>query len=465
MARTEAELAAGWGRADWRTLGALLVLTAAVLLVHALRGPNFVLDDWFTVEHATFDGVARAAGSSQMLARPGTVVAYGATFGVFGDHPLPIYLVLSALGLVNVGLLYALLRRFLELPLAAASVAVWVVLPNHMSLEIWPSTANIVLGLTLALLGAWLVARPAPSGVAEVGSIGLLVAASLCYEAFIPVAAVLVVVVPWLTQRRVAWRYVGGAALALAATTGWIVTHWHPSKNSSRELADVSQMLPAHFGWGIVPDGPVAAVVLAGALCGVVLVAARVVSRRGIREPEEAMVLGGLAVMVVGTAPFATYFYAPLGAGDRFNFVSSIGGALVVVGLVSLLLARWRPAAVVVGGLLLVGVLVTRWDRSLLWDRAGNDAVAITSLAVEQIPEPAGTVAVGPAPIQEQNIAAFLDHSNIQSALRVKYGDDSVVAVMTFDQAGFETFDPSQRVDIRPVSSLEADVEIQPGGG
>jgi hypothetical protein len=72
-------------------------------------------------------------------------------------------------------------------------------------------------------------------------------------------------------------------------------------------------------------------------------------------------------------------------------------------------------------------------------------------------------VVIGPAPIQEQNISAYLDQSNIQGALELAYDSVAVRAGLTFNDAQFAQYPPGERFDIRPVSQLRADTTVEPG--
>ena len=107
--------------------------------------------------------------------------------------------------------------------------------------------------------------------------------------------------------------------------------------------------------------------------------------------------------------------------------------------------------------------MVARVQRSVLWHRAAHDAVAIRDEARRAIPAPEGPIAIGPAPIQEQNVAAYLDQSNIAAALQLAYDDPDLRAVITFSDAEFDRFPASQRIDIRPLSLLRSDTEVTPG--
>jgi hypothetical protein len=78
------------------------------------------------------------------------------------------------------------------------------------------------------------------------------------------------------------------------------------------------------------------------------------------------------------------------------------------------------------------------------------------------IPAPDGEIVVGPAPVQEGNLAAFLDRSNIEAALQRAYADASIRARMAEGPDDFAAVDPALRFDLRSVSTLDADVDLVP---
>ncbi len=436
----------------------LIAAVAIVQSIHGIRGPNFILDDWWILSEGVFDGVLGATDSQLAAARPGTVVAYGLSFGLFGNHPLPIWLELVALEVATVLFLFGALGRFLTPFRAFLTTLIWILLPNHMSLEIWPSTIVLAASLLCLAAAVWTVAIPGPSRSRQAMSLVLFLAASAFYEASIPIASALILVIPLLVERRLRWGYLAAGAATQGLMALWIVTHWHSAKDVSTEIADVGQVLPAHFGWGIAPWGLTADIVLLFAMAGICVAATRAV--KGLAGGPERMMLAGLVIMIVGTLPFATYLYAPLGAGDRFNYVSAVGGALVWAGLFCLV-GRWRVQAGVVALAALIAVsFVARLERAETWDVAGNDAVAILRAIHLKIPDPDGPIVVGPEPIQKMNVAAFLDHSNIGRALQVTYGTREVSGFMSFSAANFEEFPEHLRFDIRDVSELEADVSF-----
>jgi hypothetical protein len=442
------------------------VAAAASLLassVYAVLGPGYVLDDWFTLRNAHFDGAWAAAGTAQQTARPGAALVYAIVFGLVGQHPLVTLTVQAVLGAATAALLVVVLRRYFGSGLALGAALLWVVFPNHTSLEAWASATNISLCVLLATAATALL--DSTSRRRQAGALVLFAASALCYEAIIPLAAVLIVVIPWHRRRQPDWRLAAAGALVLGMVALWIVAHWHPGKHVSTGVADLSQVIGAHFGWGIAPEGPVASIIMIGGIIGVAVAAARLAlpSLRPRAVRAEAAVAVGCAVIFLGTVPFAKYLYAPLGAGDRFNFVSSIGGALVWAGLLAMV-GAWRRELLVVAAIVVVGAgLATRGHRSLLWHRAGHDAHVIQQGVVSAVPHPTGTVVIGPAPIQEQNISAYLDQSNIQGALELAYDSVAVRAGLTFNDAQFAQYPPGERFDIRPVSQLRADTTVEPG--
>jgi hypothetical protein len=287
-----------------------------------------------------------------------------------------------------------------------------------------------------------------------VAGVALFLLAIPCYEAVAPFALLLALGIPWLLERRISWPLVGATAAVAVAVLGWIFLHWHEA-NSIQGLTAVDQIWPAHFGWGIAPRGPVAELLAVLVLLAVVAIGYETIQGRA-RSPLPARLVGsGLAVLLVGASPFVLYYYGPIGGGDRFNFISAIGGALILTGV----LVRgwaWRPAPVlVVVPLLLALALIVRAERVDQWDRAGNDAVAILAAVEERWPEPPERIVLGPTPVVEDNIAAFLDNSNVNAALRFRYDDPAVRAYIAQRVEDFEGVPESERLDIRPHSTLD----------
>jgi len=428
-----------------------------VVGLYASLGTGFVLDDWYTLRNAHFDGALAAAGEDQRLARPGAWLVYAVVFGVIGPHPAVVLVLQGAVVAATAVLLVLVLRRFLPSPLATLAAALWVMLPNHTSLEAWASASNIALALLLGVAGCFLLGRSELGTAGIAGAAVLMATAALCYEAVIPAALLAALALPWLADGRPRWAPVVAVGTGLVLVATWILTHWHPGKPVTIGETDLTQAVGAHLGWGVVPAGVAADLVTLVGLAGVTLAVARVVlpSQRGRAGPAEWCVVAGLVVIGVGTVPFAFYLYAPLGAGDRLTVVSSVGGAMVWAGLVGMAWA-WHRLAGAVGLAALVALsAAVRVERAVLWHRAGRDAVAILDGIRERFPEPTGTIVIGPEPIQRDNIAAFVDQSNIDAAVQLVYGDPSVRGGITFSVEQFEQYPPDQRFDIRTVSQLQ----------
>ena len=463
--RTEEELvhqSSGLDHADGWRIGAIIGLGLVGTLVQAILGVGYVLDDWYAVRNVAFGGAMNAADEGLRMSRPGAAVTFGLAFG-YADNQYAMLFVRMGLLLAAAVLGYLLLRRFFPREVPFAVIALWLVLPNHMSLEFWPS-ALVATASLVALLAGCLLLCGARLGWSRLAAVSALFAfAVLTYESSALPAAVAAVVLPWVVSGRLQRRAVGVVFAALAATTLWSLTHWHGVKSVQNDVVRYADVVHAHFGWGILPHGFVANVGMLLGVIGVTLVLARVMlpSLRLNLGPADWLVISGLAVMILGSVTFALYYYAPLGAGDRVNYASALGGAMVMVGLLWMVWSRWRVVAAVLASLVLVGALTARVERTRTWVRAGADADRIVE-AIKLTDPSCDVVVLGPAPIQRENVAAFLDQSNVDGAVQVALGRQNVRGVMTFDEQTFDRAPAECRVDIRPLSELEPDVVVGP---
>lgn len=393
-----------------------------------------MLDDWFALANARFDGWWMAAGAEQWRARPGAGAVYAVTFGLVGRHPLVALGLQVGLVAVTAVLLRRLLARLVAPATAWAVAALWLVIPNHGSLLMWTSAANITVALALLLAGLLLVAgeRPAPAAL-------LLAVSVLCYEATAPAALAGALAIPWL-QGRSARRPLAWTLATLVPAGAWMVAFFHPAKRGVRETADLALVPGAHLGEGVFPAGPPAMVL--GTIAMVVLTLAAldrfwVLERCGFRNvpaPKTGLGAGttrglagaGLVVIVLGTLPFVRYFYAPLGAGDRVNVVAGVGTALLWVGLGSWVLARLpRPAVLALGAVVVAAMGVASVQRSWSWADAVDDGERILAGIDRPV---AGSVVEVPAPPMRRNVAAFLDRSNLAGAVQLEAGTRDVDA-------------------------------------
>ena len=419
---------------------------------YLIGGVGYVLDDWFALGNARFEGNWAAAGVEQWHARPGAGVLYALVFGILGGKPLVAFLLLSVISAASAVLFWQLVRRFLPTTMAVAAVVAWIILPNHTSLEVWLSAVNIAFAVVLTLAGLLVMLEP-ERGRRVVACL-LFALAALSYEAVMPVIAGLTILLPWIERRRADVRLVASVGLTQAAVAAWILVNWNPAKEVGG-VVDLSQVPAAHFGWGVVPAGPVGKVVLLVALVVLVVPVARLIVRRDECGHVEWATVVGLAVIGLGVVPFVRFFYAPLGAGDRFNVVSAFGGALLWA-VIFETIGRIRRTVAVSGAVVVLALaLVAREDRARLWSEAARDAVAIQHEVVRQIPEPgAQTIVIGPKPTQVDNIVAFIDRSNLEPAMRLAYDDSAVSARLSTSADDFADIPASDRVDVRPVTVL-----------
>ena len=94
-------------------------------------------------------------------------------------------------------------------------------------------------------------------------------------------------------------------------------------------------------------------------------------------------------------------------------------------------------------------------SRVWYWHQAGRDADAVLAGIHAAIPDPDGTIVVGPRPILRDNIANFLEDSLLTKALQLTYDDLEVRGHMSQSEDEFAEADPDLRFDIRPVSELQ----------
>jgi hypothetical protein len=434
---------------------------AAIGAAYAIGGAGYVLDDWFVLGNAKVDGVLGAAGHDVFVSRPGSGLLYTLVFGLLGGHPLAGLVIATAISAATAVLLYLVAARYVQRPVAISVAAVWIVLPNHTSLEFWQSGIPLAVSVALVLGGALLLARPDPATRDWIGALVLFAAGSLTYEAVAPTAAAIAVFAPLLAGGRLQRRRLLTGAAVFGALGAYLVINRNRVKHIDTDFVRLRQVLPGHFGWGIVRSGTGATVLLALASVGILIALLRL-ALPGFRPTTgvgERLVAIGLSIMVLGVLPFVAYLYAPLGAGDRFGLVSAIGGALVWVGL-GLMCWRLRPLAIAGAAVLLALAMAARVERTDVWTTAAGDSARVVAAIEHRFPDdPPSFIVLGPAPIQEHNVAAFLDQSNVLGMFRYIFGRD-VPGGIAYAVGDFESHPPDQRFDLRELSRLHADVDL-----
>lgn len=305
----------------------------------------------------------------------------------------------------------------------------------------------VLIALVLLLAATLLLTRAERAWPSELGAAVLMAASVLCYEAPAPAAAVIAVVFPRLALGRWRWRGSAMSCVAVVAAIGWVLLHFHPSKDSVHVTANLSQLFPAHFGWGVAPQPVLSILVGLLGLAGLVTVLIRAAGTGTRARKFDWLFVAGVVLIGLGTAPFVRYYYAPLGAGDRVNVVASIGTALCWYSLGRLAWQWRRPVAIAGGGLVLMSMVAAGLVGDRNWHRAAREGRQI--LAALPPESQNGTIVVGPRPVQIGNVAAFLDGSNIEPAVQLRLDDRSARARMSWTDDDFESIPPALRIDVR----------------
>lgn len=423
--------------ADRRGRSAAL-LTALVLgraLAYAAGGVDFVLDDWSFAGYRAANG---AMTDAFLRSRPGTWLVQSALFGIAGEHPLVLFGLVTVAFLAVTLLLHRVLLRFLAPTLALATAAVWVLMPNHNTIALWGATVPTLVALGL-LLGAVLLladGRWLPAAV-------LLALSVVTYELFVPLCLIAPFVVPGPLQADAPRRAVRPvhrvvAAGAALAATAYVAAR--PLYERSLRLPDPVVFWSGHFGTGLfataAPPAPLRLAVagLVAAAVAVCLVA----WARGVRGRDDgpALVVAGLAVMALSAWVGLTLPLGAFGQNDRLYASSSIGAALVVVGIARHAWLRLRAAdparrgarlAIGAGTAAFVLLCLVGQRISLQsWLRAGDDAVAVVAYVRANAEGDPGAshFVIGPERVY-RNAVTGIQSGDAKWVFRLTFGDDA----------------------------------------
>lgn len=415
-------------------VGALAALVLARAAWYAVQGVGFVLDDWSLAGYRHFNG---AMTRPMLESRPGTWASLTALYAIADTHPLVLFALVTALYLLATVLLYLLLGRYLSPLVAVAVAAVWVLVPNHNTIALWGASGNGLVALVLTLAGVlalthgrWVTA-------------GLLLAASvLCYELFTPICLLTPVLVPGRWQLRApsrpvtVWQRVVVIALSGAAAA-WSATHSiYPLE---LRMIDPVVFWSGHFGTGLLasaaPPAALRLALAAVAAVGVVVCAVAWVKGERDRETGPALVLAGIALMAIGGWVGFTLPIGSHGQNDRLYAASSIGSALVVVGIIRYAWVRshaslpsHRVARFAIGSGVTLFVLVCLVGQRISlgsWIQAGDDAVAaLHYIEANSDGDPgASHFVIGPTRIY-RNAVGGIQNGDGKWALRLTFGDE-----------------------------------------
>ncbi|MHB8669891.1 MAG: hypothetical protein ACYDAD_04905 [Acidimicrobiales bacterium] len=425
-------------RRDRRLMGALAGLVIALAVPYALAGPGLLMDDWWVLRNRRFSGVLATAGHRQLLARPGAWLVFTFDLGTIGRHPLILFLVQTAVNAAAAVLIYVALRRFLSPGLAFAVPALRAILPNHAAMDHWASNMGAVVCLLLLAAGTVVLERAVDRNRSMALAVCCFVGSALCYEASLPLSAALLFFVPLRITGRVRWRETIGAVGALAVTGSWMIGHTaHPVPSG---FADLGLLPSIHFGRGIV-GSPFAAQALMTVAAGAIALAILRLSVprwRALTGSAEWLVVGGLAIILLGTLAFLKFPIAPYGMGDRATVVSGMGGAMVWTG-VGAMVWRWRRG-VAIGSLVVFCSLAlpTRLQRDHDWHRAGADANRLVHILGARSDPAAAPIVVGPRPLSRNGVIGLYSDWDTTAALQLERGDTRLRAGVAHDAGEFE---------------------------
>ena len=395
-------------------LGALVLSRAAFYVVD---GVNFIFDDWsleaLRAESGAWSSVP--AGQDLVHARPGAWLTFTVLHGLIGSHPLVHFAVLTGLYLVVVLLLYAVFSRFITRSMALLVVGCWVILPIHNSMALWTGTSQITVcallflgGLLALTYGRWL-----PAGLGFAASI-------LSYELSLPMAAAAAIVVatpmlPLLASAAPPVRPLTIVArvkvLIMVGLAGWWAKA-HSVYPLELRVPSPATLWSAHFGIGLfgsLSTEDILVSVMAGLIAaGVAVCLVWWLSGDRARDGGPSLVVAGAAVSALGLYVSFTLFTSVLGLNDRIYSLSSIGAAMMLVG-VTVFLWRRVPSLGVAFAVVVVSVSIIGQVVSLhSWSQAGGDTVALLRYIDRTYPDPASThFIVGPAPSYRNGVVGI----------------------------------------------------------
>ena len=371
--------------------GLFLLVSVIFVVPYLAGGPGFFVDDWRNLARLDTVGRMRSAEASRFASRPGAWAVETVLYPTLRDHAVAWVLVLAALSAAAASALYALLRRFLTPRLALLVALMWIVLPNHTSLRMLPNSAPMTVGLTLLVIGICLM----DDGRLMLGA----VAASLggfCYEVMLPPALISIVVLHLVRGRGERRQAIRAAGVVVIAGLLMLI---HPTYAVGRGLQGTPRhVVSAHVAGGLTTVPSVALVL--GVLAAIGSVVAAVAFVRGDREVGGGpwLVLAGWAVIAVGMSAFILKWPTGVrGLADRTYVVSSVGSALVWVGI-GRLARRIHPMVAGAGAVAFLMVVVA---ANVALQRDWSTVATDTRRMIEGVEcrydgDPPSDLAVGP---------------------------------------------------------------------
>ena len=326
-------------RRTWWSLSALVAIAAAKYVPFIVAGPELLMDDWLFVRNALFDG-AWEAPAGGLTTRPGSYVAYVATFGVT-QNPRILLAILSVVNAVTALTILMAFRRWLPEWQAAVAAGAWLAIPSHTATDYWMSAFVGPLSLLLLTGGAWAYGEAYHSKRGLILPGLMLVASVAVYEISILLAVVILFAVPRLESRRIRWRPTLAILFGIVAVAIWIAGQ---AVYQVRGRLDPAVIWRLNFGLGVSHSPWYEYLgILATLGIGVALAVAIYRERKGCRWLPGRLILVGLVLLAMGVTPAISFPFSIEGFGDRVNVAGAIGAGLVWTGVLSALPDGWLP--------------------------------------------------------------------------------------------------------------------------
>jgi hypothetical protein len=393
-------------RERWATLAEPRTGAAVVGLLAALRGllvlvqgAPFLTDDFIYVYGRRFEGWMHTSAEFRLQNRPGSWLTQTVLFGLSGASPVVLSILVTLLNVGAAVALYFAVRRFFPHPAPLLVAGLWVLLPAHSTFTVWGSAAQGIIALTAAFCGLTLLSK------GRWGWALLLFSCSLLfYElevATVFAASVLVgtrfaqPLEPIPAERRIRpWQR------AVMVVVLLVVTRWM-ARNPTFELEvgapNAMTTWSGHVGYGLLAHDAGSALLLRGLERGtmVALAFCAVLWLLGDRDRDRgpSLALVGVVVMALGLVLVVAVPAGLYGMTNRLYGASSVGVALIFVGIGQTVWHRARvlaaAGAVALVALCLVGQLAATRGAT----RAGQDVAALID-HLRTFEDPANTVFV-----------------------------------------------------------------------
>lgn len=365
----------------WVAPAGVAALVVGRSAVYIALGPRLLLDDYIHLYGSRYLGALET--SQQSISRPGAWLTQTVLFNLSGQRPLLLFLLLSLINLAAALALYFAVARFFPRPLPFLVAALWVLMANHSTLTVWAAAGQGVVALALCFCGINLLSRGR-----WVGALTLFAASILSYELAVGLCFVAAVLVgtplarpldPGSVVREVRpWH-----RAVMVAVLGVVV--WWMSRNPIHPLEPTDfnpwDTWAGNVSSGLVATDSVSTLLLRGLEVAVALglIACVVAWLRGDRSRGTGPILGiaGAAVMVLGLTLVVAVPGGLFGLSNRLYGLSSVGAAMIIVGIGLVVWQHLRTAAVL-GGVALVTIAAAGQFVALRSaHQAGDDATAL----------------------------------------------------------------------------------------